>query len=442
MKVLIVGNGGREHAMGWKIAQSPLVSELYFAPGNGGTSLLGENIPVPDSIPLGTDQPEFIDFLEYELEEKKFTENDMVVIGPDMPLAFGIVDRLSKYRVYGPNKQAAQIEWSKVFAKRFMRRHGIPTAQFEVFGKDETWRSTVGNALSYAGSRLREYGMVVKADGLAKGKGVTVCNDWNEIVEAIKTTMEDRKFDTQYIPAGERIIIEEKLIGKEVSYIVMTDGKTYKELAPAGDYKRIFDGDKGPNTGGMGGYSPMIVDQPTMNGIREGVIKKALEGFRKEGIDYRGTLYAGLMLTEKGPFVLEFNARFGDPETQVTMRRMKSDLVPYLEACIGGTLDRLPDFEWDTRPAVNVVLTSQDYPGKYATGKEITGLDEVSKMDDVVVFHAGTERVGDRFYTSGGRVVNIVVLANSREEARDRLYGDIIRRIYFEGMHYRGDIAA
>ncbi|MBN3032590.1 MAG: phosphoribosylamine--glycine ligase [Candidatus Saganbacteria bacterium] len=422
MKVLVVGSGGREHALAWKIAQSPLVDKLYCAPGNAGTAALAGNVPFKAD--------DLKDLLEFAGEKKI----DLTVVGPEAPLCAGIVDLFEEngLRVFGPRRAAARIEGSKVFAKEIMAKYGIPTAQAGIFDR-------ASDAVAY----INEMGapIVVKADGLAAGKGVIVAQTKNEAVAAVKLIMEKKEFGA----AGEKVVIEECLAGEEASIIALTDGRSIVPLASAQDHKRIFDRDAGPNTGGMGAYSPApVVTDRLMEQITVEILKPFVAGLRQEGIVYKGVLYAGVMVTKAGPKVLEFNARFGDPETQPILMRMKSDLVPIFEAVIDGKLDdRL--IEWDRRAAVCVVLAAGGYPGKHETGAPVEGLERTDQLDDVVVFHAGTKfegqgsRVKGRVVTAGGRVLGVTALGETIKFAIDKAYR-AVGLISFKGMQYRRDI--
>jgi phosphoribosylamine--glycine ligase len=422
MKVLVVGSGGREHALVWKIAQSPLVDKLYCAPGNAGTAELAENVPLKAEDIQG--------LLKFALAKKI----DLTVVGPEIPLCAGIVDLFEQHgrRIFGPRQAAARIEGSKVFSKEFMIKHNIPTAQAGIFGD-----------LAKAKDYIAEVGapIVVKADGLAAGKGVAVCQTKAEALEALDLIMGTKEFGS----AGDKVIIEECLVGEEASIIAFTDGRSVIPLASSQDHKRVFDGDKGPNTGGMGAYSPApIVTERLMEQIDLDVLRPFVAGMQQEGIKYQGVIYAGIMVTKKGPLVLEFNARFGDPETQPIMMRLKGDIVPIIQAIIDEKLDdRL--IEWDEQAAVCVVLAAGGYPGKYEKGIPIKGLDRIDQLDNVMVFHAGTglERGTSngehRVLTNGGRVLGVTALGGSIKYAIDKAY-QAVDLIKFKGMHYRKDI--
>ncbi len=417
MKVLVIGSGGREHAIVWKLAQSKRVDRIYCTPGNAGIAELAECIDIDPK-----DHESLVSFARYEWV-------DLTVVGPEEPLARGIVDAFQKegLRIVGPTKEAARIEASKVFAKEFMKRHGIPTAEYRVF-------SAYSHAEEYV--RMKGAPIVIKADGLAAGKGVVVAQTVDEALEALRRIMIDRAFGE----AGERVVVEEALEGEEASYLVFTDGQFIIPMLSSQDHKRVFDGDRGPNTGGMGAYSPAPVVTPEVERkIMERVMKPAIAGMKKEGMKYKGILYAGLMIKDSEPYVLEFNCRFGDPEAQPLLMRMNSDLVDVLMAITEERLSRV-SIEWRPEPAVCVVAASGGYPGSYEKGKEITGLDEVRKMPNVVVFHAGTSFRDGKIVTSGGRVLGVTALGVNIKQARDRAY-EALQKIHFEGMHYRRDIA-
>lgn len=416
MKVLVIGSGGREHAIVWKLAQSKRVDKIFCAPGNAGISEIAECIDIKPN-----DHASLVNFAKYEWI-------DLTVVGPEDPLARGIVDVFEKegLPIVGPKKQAAQLEASKVFAKEFMKRHRIPTAEYRVF-----------TAYSHAEEYVRMKGapIVIKADGLAAGKGVVVAQTVDEALDALKRIMIDRVFGD----AGERVVIEEALEGEEASYLVFTDGEYIIPMVSSQDHKRLYDGDKGPNTGGMGAYSPAPVVTPEVEKkIMDRIMKPAIAGMKKEGMKYKGILYAGLMIKDSEPFVLEFNCRFGDPEAQPLLMRMNSDLLDVLMAITEEKLSRV-SIEWRSEPAVCVVAASGGYPGAYEKGKEITGLDEVKKMPNVMVFHAGTAYRDNRIVTSGGRVLGVTALGVNIKQARDRAY-EALEKIHFEGMHYRKDI--
>ena len=416
MKILVVGGGGREHALVWKIVQSPKVSKVYCAPGNAGISEQATLVPIQANDLNG--------LLEFALKEKI----DLTVVGPEDPLTRGIVDLFESkgLLVFGANKKAAEIEGSKAFAKEMMKKYRIPTGFYEIFdNRDE--------AVRY----IRNQGapIVVKADGLAAGKGVIVCKTVEEAIHSVDQIMVEKMFGN----AGNRVVVEEYLVGEEASYIAFTDGKTILPLASSQDHKAILDGDQGPNTGGMGAYSPApVVTDEVHEKIIEKILRPIIYGMGEEGRPYQGVLYAGLMIHEGHPKVLEFNARFGDPETQPALMRMKGDIVPILEACMQGTLSR-HKIEWDNRAAVCVVLASQGYPGDYEKGKIIEGLKEVSQMEKVFVFHAGTIFKDEQVLTNGGRVLGVTGLGEDISRAIESTY-QAVKKISWEGVYYRTDI--
>jgi len=416
MKILVVGGGGREHALVWKIAQSPLVKKIYCAPGNPGIAQHAECVPLRPEDILG--------ILQF-VREKSI---DLTVVGPEDPLTMGIADKLTEkgFPVFGPTAACAEIEGSKVFCKELLHKAGIPTGAFRVFEDAHDAHDYV----DAVGAPI-----VVKADGLAKGKGVIVCKTVEEAHAAVKRIGEDRAFGK----AGERIIVEECLIGDELSLLAITDGKTILPMEPAQDHKAAYEGDTGPNTGGMGAYSPVPSVTPALRAqVEEKIIVPTIHALRMKGRRYKGVLYAGLMLTPTGPQVLEYNCRWGDPEAQPLVMRIKSDLAPVLLAAAEG---RLADasVEWDPRPAVCVVMASGGYPGAYEKGKAIEGLDAAAKLDDVMVFHAGTAESDGRIVTAGGRVLGVTALGKDIGEARDRAYA-AAAMIRWEGARYRTDI--
>ena len=417
MKILVIGSGGREHALAWKLRQSPHAGRIFCTPGNAGTAEVGENVAIPASD------------LEALVRFAKENRVDLTVVGPDDPLAAGIVDLFAaeKLRAFGPTKSAARIEASKIFAKELMRAQKIPTAEASIFSESS-------EALRYCWRA--KFPVVIKADGLALGKGVIVATDAATARSTIDEMMNQRRFGE----AGRRIVMEELLRGTECSLHALVDGKNYLLLESARDHKRVSEGDQGPNTGGMGAFSPANNWNSKLEAQFEAdIMRPLLRGFLQEGIKFRGLLYPGLMITSEGPRVLEFNCRFGDPETQALLPRMKSDLLPLLEATIDGNIDTC-GIEWDTRAAVTVVLASAGYPGKYETGKSISGLDDAAKLGDVQIFHAGTRYEAGEIKTAGGRVLAVTALGSTIEEARERVY-DAVSRIHFENCQYRRDIA-
>ncbi len=416
MKVLVIGSGGREHAMVWKIYQSERVDKIFVAPGNDGMADLAERVEIDIN-----DISALADWAENN-------NIDLTVVGPEKPLVDGIVDKFEErgLRIFGPNKKAALIEGSKVFAKKILKKYDIPTAEFEVF-------TDPAEAQKYL--KTADYPVVIKAEGLAAGKGVVIATDKERADEAVNKIMADRVFGD----AGNRIVIEDFLEGEEVSVLTFTDGEHIVMMAPAQDHKAVFDGDEGPNTGGMGAYSPTpFVTEEMKSEICDEILVPTIKAFRQEGIEYKGILYAGLILTDMGPKVLEFNARMGNPETQVILPRLKDDLVDMMDKVIDGELEGLKP-EWDDRAAVCVILASGGYPIAYDTGKEIIGIDDLYKYDNVLVFHAGTRKEGDKLLTDGGRVLGITVLGNGLYDAINQVY-DYIEEVQFDDMHYRSDI--
>ncbi len=416
MRILVVGSGGREHALVWKLRQSPSASKLYCAPGNAG---IGE---IAELVSIGPDE---IDKLGNFATKEKI---DLTVVGPEIPLTLGISDHFEGkgLKIFGPNREAARLEGSKDFAKEIMKENGIPTAAFATFSDPK-------EAKQFA---RQTRPCVVKADGLAAGKGVTLCFNPEEADQAIDDLMVRKVFGA----AGDKVIIEEFLTGEEASFMALTDGDYFVPLASAQDHKPVFDGDQGPNTGGMGAYSPApVVDPKIHQEILAKIVRPILSGLRKRGIRYRGVLYVGLMMTKEGPKVLEFNARFGDPECQPLMMRLKCDLVPLLEATIEGRLNGV-EAQWHEDSSVCVVLCSQGYPGPYEKGKEIHGLDLLSHWKRGFVFHSGTTKKDGRWLTSGGRVLGVTALGGSIEKAVREVY-HAAGQIGWDGVHYRRDIA-
>ena len=417
MKILVIGGGGREHALAWKLARSPDAERIFCAPGNAGTAEIAENVSISTSD------------LETLVRFAKENRIDLTVVGPDDPLAAGIVDLFTaeKLRAFGPTKSAARIEASKIFAKELMRSQKIPTAEARTF-------SDSSEALHYC--EQLEFPVVIKADGLALGKGVIVAADRVAARSAIDEMMNQGRFGD----AGRRVVIEDFLRGTECSLHALVDGSNYRLLESARDHKRALEGDQGPNTGGMGAFSPANNwTKKLQSKFETEIMQPLLRGLLQEGITFRGLLYPGLIITSEGGRVLEFNCRFGDPETQALLPRMKSDLLPLLEATIDGNLSKCT-IEWDTRAAVTVVLASGGYPGKYETGKTISGLDDAANVEDVQIFHAGTKRVEGEVKTAGGRILAVTALGSTLEAARARAY-DAVSRIHFENCHYRRDIA-
>lgn len=417
-RILVTGSGGREHALAWKLAQSPEVEKIYAAPGNAGTAPLGENVAI-----AAEDVEKLVEFA-------KANGIDFTIVGPDDALAAGVVDAFQKagLKIFGPPAAAARLESSKAFAKEFMRRHGIPTADYREF-------TDCAEALDFC--RSAKYPLVVKADGLALGKGVIIAQNLAEAEGAVRMCLEDGAFGA----AGKRIVVEEFLEGVECSIHALVDGSSYLLLPDCRDHKKAFDGNTGPNTGGMGTISPSgSVDEALRARICREVLDPFLAGIQKDGIAFRGMLFPGLMLTAEGPKVLEFNCRWGDPETQVLVRRLSSDLLPLLEATADGTLAEVCP-EWDERAAVCVILASGGYPGSYEKGKVISGLESAGELAGVVVFHAGTKAQAGQILTNGGRVLGVTALGANLTEARALAYG-AADRISFEGVQRRNDIGA
>lgn len=415
MKVLIVGGGGREHALAWGVSRSPRVDRVYAAPGNGGTAQVGENVDI-----AATDTDRLVAFAADR-------SIDLTVVGPEAPLMAGVVDTFQKagLRCYGPRAEAARLEGSKAYAKEFMRRHGVPTAEFEVFAGVAEARAYV----SRCGTPV-----VIKADGLAAGKGVVVAATVEEAHRALDEIMVKKAFGT----AGDRVVVEECLVGEEVSVHAICAGERAALLPASQDHKRALDGDRGPNTGGMGAYAPVpSFTAGDMDLVRETIIEPTLRGLVADGIEYTGTLYAGLMMTTDGPKVLEFNVRFGDPETQVIVPLVRSDFFDLLYASASGELPEAVDL-WDDRAAATVVMTSRGYPGAYEKGMEITGVDQAAG-DNVVPFHAGTVRRESRLLTSGGRVLAVTAWDDDIRAALAAAYGGV-KTIQFEGATWRTDI--
>ena len=426
MKLLVIGSGGREHALVWKLAQSPHVTQLWCAPGNAGIAQerLAKNSAPVECVNLGAeDLPKLLAFAQ----EKKV---ELTVVGPDNPLALGIVDLFQKndLRIWGPNRKAAQFESSKVFSQHFMEKYGIPTAKAGTF-------SDAAQAKKFAASLDGK--CAVKADGLALGKGVLICTSAAEANKAIDEILVSKAFGT----AGANIVIQEYLEGMEISLHAICDGKTAKLFPTSQDHKRALDGDKGLNTGGMGTYSPtpFLTDAQLADTGRK-IFEPFMRGCATERIDFRGILYPGIMLTKSGPKVLEFNARFGDPETQVYLTRLENDLVELLDASVNGTLDKI-ELKWKAAASVCVVMASGGYPGNYAKGKPILGLAEAARLPNVKVFHAGTAKFGDQIVTNGGRVLGVTALGRDLKSAQDAAYA-AVGKIHFDGAHFRRDIVA
>jgi phosphoribosylamine--glycine ligase len=420
MKILLVGNGGREHALAWKMRQSPLVSELYCAPGNAGIAEIGDCVPI--------DAHNIVEVADFAQTIKA----DLTVVGPELPMVLGIGDEFVRrgLRIFCPSRGAAEIEGSKAFAREFMTRHNVPSPRYEVCG-------SLDEALAFVKKGSLGYPFVVKADGLAAGKGTAVVQDAAEAKAFVEQAMGEKRFGT----AGAKLVMEEFLQGEEASFLVFSDGARVVPMASVQDHKRALDGDKGPNTGGMGTVSPTTsISLDGHKRIMQEIILPTVAGLAAEGRRFQGVLYAGLMMTEAGPKVLEFNARFGDPETQVIMARMRSDLVPILQQAADGTLGETR-LEWVKEPAVCVVVASKGYPDTPETGKVVTGLDSLKDWSDVVVYHAATRREDGQIKTVGGRVLGVTALGANLESAIARAY-EAIGKIQFEGMTYRRDIGA
>lgn len=414
MQVLVIGRGGREHAIVWSLLRSPKVKKVYCAPGNGGIAQIAECVPIEEN--------QFEAIAQFALDHSV----DLVVVGPDDPLAAGIVNYLEerKVPVFGPRREAAIIEGSKVFTKHLLKKYGIPTAAYEAFDDYEA-------ALDYL--RKQPVPIVIKADGLAAGKGVVVARTREEAENALRGIMVERVFGA----SGSRVVIEEFLQGQEMSILSFVDGEVVRPMVPAQDHKPVFDNDEGPNTGGMGTYSPVPhIPQSVVDEAIERIVRPTARAMVREGRPFRGVLYAGLMITEQGPKTIEFNARFGDPETQVVLPRLKTDLIDILMATVNGRLDQM-DIRWSGQAAVCVILASGGYPGSYPKGLPIEGLDKVERS---LVFHAGTALQDGQLVTSGGRVLGVTALGDDLAAARAQAYADA-ERIRFEGRHYRTDIA-
>ena len=420
INILILGSGGREHSLAWKIAKSPKLNKLYCIPGNPGMEEIGEcvNIDIKD--------------IESLIKFAKNSEVELTIVGPEDPLVDGIVDRFQKENliIFGPNKKASILEGSKVYSKNLMRKHGIPTGEFKIFEDHDL-------ALNYL--NIVKLPIVIKADGLAKGKGVFVCKTIEEATNSVRLIMKDRVFGA----AGDKIVIEEFLEGREVSILAFTDSKTILAMEMAQDHKAVYDGGKGPNTGGMGAFSPA----PALNDriyydIEKHVLVPTIHAMNCEGRPYKGLLYAGLMINthEAKIKVLEYNVRFGDPETQTLMVRMESDIVPILLATVNGTLDQV-ELIWNQEPSVCVVMTAEGYPNKYETGEEISGLENVKKFEEIEVFHAGTKRGNGTLLTNGGRVLNVTAKGNNINDAQKNAY-EAVEQISFNGAFFRKDIAS
>jgi len=419
MNVLIIGSGGREHALAWKISQSPRTQRVFVAPGNAGTAGDAENVDIStDNFPA-------------LLEFAKENDVSLTVVGPEAPLAAGIVDAFEEagLRTFGPNRAAAELEGSKVFCKNLLRDADVPSADYHVFDNPD-------EATRFLQDR-EDVPIVVKADGLAAGKGVIVCSRRKEALEAVDIIARKKAFGT----AGNRVVIEERLDGEEVSVLAITDGQTIVTLQPAQDHKPAYDGDIGPNTGGMGAYCPApLVDDEMLHWVEQHVLVPTVHAMKRAARPFRGVLYAGLMITNQGPKVLEYNVRFGDPECQPLLMRLKTDLVDVLEAAAEGKLDQIEPLDWDPRPAVCVVMASEGYPGSYPKGLPIRGLDDAAKLPEVKVFHAGTTSFDGRTVTAGGRVLNVTALGDNVARAKLNAY-TAVKCIRWDGAWCRKDIS-
>ena len=411
VNVLVVGSGGREHAIGWKLSQSDNVNTVFHGPGNGGTI---------NNVTISVDDLEALSIFA--------SDNDcFTVVGPEAPLAAGIVDLFNEkgLKIFGPTKKAAQLESSKIWAKEFMKRNNIPTAAFETFNDPIMAKEYVNRI---------EHNVVIKADGLAAGKGVIVCNNKNEAEKAIDVILTNKKFGD----AGNNIIVEDRIDGVEASYIALSDGKIAIPMATSQDHKRVYDNDMGPNTGGMGAYSPtLVIDENLSKKIQKKIIDKTISSLRNEGITFKGFLYAGIMLKDGEPYVLEYNVRMGDPECQPILMRMDSDLFQYLKASANGTLEELPPISWKNKSAVCIVLASKGYPDSYPKDDEISGLDEM--LDDTFVFHAGTRTKNEKIVTSGGRVLGVTALGDTLDSAIKNAYS-ATEKIFWKNKYSRMDI--
>jgi phosphoribosylamine--glycine ligase len=424
MKVLVIGNGGREHALAWKLRQSPRVTQVFIAPGNAGTAEEGENVPI-----AATDTGGLIKFAQAN-------QIGLTVVGPEGPLVDGVVDafQAAKLRVFGPSRAAAQLEGSKIFCKEMLRHADVPSADFHVFRNPETAQRFI---LDRYPSEDESVPVVVKADGLAAGKGVIVCQRRRDALDAIDRVARKREFGD----AGKQFIIEDRLDGQEASILAFTDGRTIITLPPAQDHKPAHDGDKGPNTGGMGAYCPtQIVDDRMLSWIEEHILVPTVHAMKRSRQPFKGVLYAGIMLTNQGPKVLEYNVRLGDPECQPLLMRLKTDIVDLMEATIDGRLDELSPLEWDPRPAVCVVMASEGYPGPYEKGHPIRGLEEAAAIPDVKVFHSGTALVDGKVVSAGGRVLAVTALGNTLSAAKLQAY-TAVKCIRWQGAWCRKDIS-
>jgi phosphoribosylamine--glycine ligase len=417
MKILVIGSGGREHALVWKISQSPKVSKIFCAPGNAGISHLVQCVDIGEDNMVG---------LANFAQKMKI---DLTIVGPELPLSRGMVDEFDKLglKIFGPNQKATQIESSKVFSKYLMKKYNIPSANYAVF-------QDIKKAFDYV--KQQAFPLVIKADGLAAGKGVFIVKGIKQAKEALDSLMKKKIFGD----AGEYVVIEEFLEGEEISVLAFSDGKTVVPMVSSQDHKKIFNKDKGPNTGGMGAYSPVpFYNDLSRKIVLQKILKPTIEGLKTEGREYKGVLYAGLILTKEGPKVLEFNARFGDPETQVVLPRLETDLIEIFNAVIEGNLHKI-NLKWKDNAVVCVVIASGGYPGKYQKGKVIDGLKSLEEMKNIIAFHAGTKFQDGKVVTSGGRVLGITAWADTIFKAKEKAY-EGVEKIYFEEMYYRKDIA-
>jgi len=418
MKILIVGSGGREHALAWKLKQSKKVQRLYCAPGNAGMMRIAKCVNIK------------ADDIERLADFAAGSSINLTLVGPEQPLVLGLADEFKRRRlkVFGPEKAGARLEGSKVFAKEFMQKYHIPTAAFKVF-------DNLTEAIGFC--KGIEFPTVIKVDGLAAGKGVMIVRNFEQASAALEQIFTQKKFGE----AGSRVVVESCLTGQEVSVMVITDGKSYVPLLPSQDHKQAFDGDQGPNTGGMGAYCPAeFVTEKVMSQIKQFVLEPVVAGLKKENIPYRGVIYAGLMLTDAGPKVLEFNCRFGDPETQAVLPLLKSDLMEFMKATVEGRLDKLGQLDWRRGSAACVVLASKGYPGKYSTGQRISGLQNI-REEGAYVFHSGTRKDNNQWVTDGGRVLGVMGMNGNLKGALAKVYR-IVKRIKFDGAHYRRDIGS
>ena len=419
MKILVIGNGGREHALAWKLAQSPRAERIYIAAGNAGTLQVGENVAIG--------QTDFVRLIRFVKEK----EIGLTVVGPEAPLTAGIVDAFEAegLKIFGPRKNAAELEGSKVFCKDMLRNSDVPTADYNTF-------TNYDDAIKFIRERENNP-VVVKADGLAAGKGVFVCSSRQEALDAIAKIAQEKIFGE----AGNRIVIEERLDGQEASVLAITDGQTIVTLPPAQDHKRAYDDDIGPNTGGMGAYCPApLINEETLHWVEEHILVPTVHGMKRARRPFKGVLYAGLIMTKQGPKVLEYNVRFGDPECQPLLMRLKTDLLDILEAAADERLEQIGPLDWDPRPAVSVVMASEGYPGDYKKGFPIRGLDEAAALPDVQVFHAGTAYKEDQIVTTGGRVLNVTALGDTIAQAKYKAY-QAVKCIRWAGAWCRKDIA-